>query len=386
MDLSELKTLKVSNGALKSDRLPGRLKVLAWGDNDSIEGVYRAGDKTASILAENQRKTGFERVAIDFAHCSVTGSEMNKELLKQGQPPLIFGYGRVNPIPGDGIYLEDIAWTPLGVQHAKNFEDISPALKNDENREVTLIHSIALTPNGKVTGLQFFSAHQQNETMKPEDYLSISELAPAIGLNAAAKKEDVVKRLGLLSVFSAVLVCGADGKPTSLLGAEIKDGKLVLLNIDSRVKTLEEAGTKGIATLSATIDGQVKTFSAEDLVKTLTRLDALETLLKESKDSAQNVERTNIIKLFSADGKVPKNADGKAFTSEELLKMPVDTLRLLHANTPSTVPIHQRNKTSLQDTNPQRHRDAKGNVSLAGIFNEENARNGQGSPAHAVSA
>ncbi len=146
----------ISNGALKGSALPTRLKILGWGDNETIDGIYRAGDKTSAQLSANQKRLGFERVAIDFNHCTVPGTDANAELTKAGQPPLIFGYGRVNAIPGDGIYLEDITWTPLGIQHARNFEDISPALK-DDNREVTMIHSVALTPNGKVNGLQFFS-------------------------------------------------------------------------------------------------------------------------------------------------------------------------------------------------------------------------------------
>ena len=147
----------ISNSALKNEALPTRLKIFGWGESETVDGNYRAGDKTSALLAANQKRLGFERVAIDFNHCTVPGTDAALELTKAGQPPLIFGYGRVNPITGDGIYLEDITWTPLGIQHARNFEDISPALK-DDNREVIMIHSVALTPNGKVSGLQFFSA------------------------------------------------------------------------------------------------------------------------------------------------------------------------------------------------------------------------------------
>jgi hypothetical protein len=151
IDTNDLKTFKISNGALKDETLPQRLKFFAWGDNKSTDGNFRAGEKTSAELAANQKKYGFERVAIDFNHCSVPGTDTYKDLLKLGQPPLIFGYGRVEAIPNDGLYLEDIVWTPLGVQHARNFEDLSPAIQ-DVNGEVTLVHSIALTPNGKVEG------------------------------------------------------------------------------------------------------------------------------------------------------------------------------------------------------------------------------------------
>lgn len=151
----------ISNGALKGNALPTRLKILGWGNNKTIDGTYRAGEKTSAQLSANQKRLGFERVAIDFNHCTVPGTDANAEFTKAGHPPLIFGYGRVNAIPGDGIWLEEITWTPLGIQHARNFEDISPAVKVD-NREVTMIHSVALTPNGKVAGLQFFSVANHN--------------------------------------------------------------------------------------------------------------------------------------------------------------------------------------------------------------------------------
>jgi len=60
-------------------------------------------------------------------------------------------------VAGEGLFLEDMEWTPLGVQSARNFEDLSPAL-HDEKGEVTFLHSVALTPNGCTHGLTFFSA------------------------------------------------------------------------------------------------------------------------------------------------------------------------------------------------------------------------------------
>jgi hypothetical protein len=111
IDANGLKTFKISNGALKGEMLPRRLKFFAWGDNKSTDGNFRAGERTSSELPANQKKYDFERVAIDFNHCSVPGTDTYKDLLKVGQPPLIFGYGRVEAVPNDGIYLEDIIWT-----------------------------------------------------------------------------------------------------------------------------------------------------------------------------------------------------------------------------------------------------------------------------------
>jgi len=192
MDANELKLFKISNGALHGATLPARLKIFNWGRNETIDGPFSAGDLTARTLPANQTRLGYERVAIDFDHCTVPGTPAHRELTAAGQPPLIFGYGRVHAVPGDGIWLEDITWTPLGVQHARNFEDLSPAVQDDRG-EVILIHSVALTPNGKVHGLQFFSV--PNQKPKPTMPIELTELAESLGLPATATKAEVLARL-----------------------------------------------------------------------------------------------------------------------------------------------------------------------------------------------
>src|SRR5580704_6396511 len=201
IDANGLKTFKISNGALKNETLPKRLKFFAWGDNKSTDGNFRAGDRTSAELAANQKRLGFERVAIDFNHCSVPGTDTYKDLLKVGQPPLIFGYGRVEAVPHDGIYLDDIIWTPLGVQHARNFEDLSPAIQDDDG-EVTLVHSVALTPNGKVEGLEFFNASlkaQENVAPAPlalsQKSLTLLSVAGILGLPDTTEEKDVMDKL-----------------------------------------------------------------------------------------------------------------------------------------------------------------------------------------------
>jgi hypothetical protein len=49
-----------------------------------------------------------------------------------------------------------------------------------------------------------------------------------------------------------------------------------------------------------------------------------------------------LVKTFSADGKVPKKADGTAYTADELKKLDVGTLQILKANTPVTVALNAR--------------------------------------------
>jgi hypothetical protein len=334
IDTNDLKTFKISNGALKDETLPRRLKFFAWGDNKSTDGNFRAGEKTGAELAANQKKFGFERVAIDFNHCSVPGTDTYKDLLKLGQPPLIFGYGRVEAIPDDGLYLEDIIWTPLGVQHARNFEDLSPAIQ-DVNGEVTLVHSIALTPNGKVEGLEFFNASlkvRENvvsaQSALSEKPLTLLSVAGILGLPETAGEKDILEKLrDVLRIASTV----SDTTTTEVTA------------LSARIKTLEEGFQKNIT-------------------------------------GEQDFERMRIVTLLSAEGKSPRREDGAAYSRDELMLLDIPTLKLLHANTPVTVPLSARDLTSQLDG--QRRfvsKDSLGNerVDLAGIFNSENQRNGQ---------
>ena len=334
IDANDLKTFKISNGALKDETLPRRLKFFAWGDNKSTDGNFRAGEKTSAELATNQKKFGFERVAIDFNHCSVPGTDTYKDLLKLGQPPLIFGYGRVEAIPNDGLYLEDIIWTPLGVQHARNFEDLSPAIQ-DADGEVTLVHSVALTPNGKVEGLEFFNASlRARENVAPaqstlgEKSLTLLSVAGLLDLPETAMEKDVMDKLKeVLRVAPGV--SNSTISEVTALGA--------------RVKILEDNFQKNTV-------------------------------------ADQDSERMRIVTLLSAEGKSPKREDGEAYSRDELMALDVPALKLLHANTPVTVPLSARDMTSQMDG--QRRfvsKDSLGNerVDLAGIFNSENQRNGQ---------
>ncbi|HEY1788674.1 MAG TPA: phage protease [Verrucomicrobiae bacterium] len=340
IDANGLKTFKISNGVLKNETLPRRLKFFAWGDNKSTDGNFRAGDKTNAELAVNQKKFGFERVAIDFNHCSVPGTDTYNDLLKVGQPPLIFGYGRVQAVPDDGIYLEDIIWTPLGVQHARNFEDMSPAIQ-DENGEVTLVHSVALTPNGKVEGLEFFSAvlkTQESSTSQPKEVierpLTLLSMAKILDLPETAEEKSILERLA--ARLSPPVKVGVADQPAL---AEMKALSL--------------------------------------------RVEVLEKKLTDEKSERAEGERLRIVTLLSAEGKLPRRVDGAAYSREELLALEVPMLKLLHANTPVTVPLAAKTLTSQIDGRSRfTMEDGHGNVKvdLAGVFNAENRQNNQAIP------
>lgn len=325
--------VSISNGALKAEKLPSRLKVLGWGASETTKGTVRLNEVSADKLLRNQKDSGFEKIALDFEHNTVPGSE---EYERTKEPRSVAAYGTVNLVPGEGLFLEDIEWTPEGQSAALNFADLSPAVKFDESGNIIFVHSVALTRNGAVHGLSFFSSGPNGETqmdnnIKPENMITVAEMAPALGLAATASKADV---LGKLVAFAAL--CAA---------VTVKDNKIEALSaIESRVKTIEEAGNRAIATLSATIDGKVVTLHAEDLAKLGARVESLEDRLVKAELDRLAQQRADLVARFSAEGKVPRGTDGKELSAEALSKLDVPSLQLLHANTASTVPMSSRGR------------------------------------------
>lgn len=157
----------IRNDALASEDLPKRLKLLNWGTNDSKKGPIVVGQLTLSSLAARQAEYGFDRIGIDYEHQSVPG---HPNFLP---PPREYAaYGVPTVVEGEGLFLEDIEWTPSGNGKARNYIDLSPT-PLIENGEVVFLHSVALCPQGAVEGLSFFSADftltkPTKKTMNPE--------------------------------------------------------------------------------------------------------------------------------------------------------------------------------------------------------------------------
>ena len=142
----------IKNFALDGPDLPTRVKLFNWGTNDTIYGPIIVNDRTIEVFEANQKAKGYESVALDFNHNTVPDSP---EYVK-GAAKDIAAYGTPTIIKGDGMYLENIQYTPVGKEKARNYQDLSPAIL-DEDGVVTDLHSVALTPNGAVKGLTFYS-------------------------------------------------------------------------------------------------------------------------------------------------------------------------------------------------------------------------------------
>jgi hypothetical protein len=273
-------------------------------------------ESSVAALAANQRALGFDRVALDFEHNTVPGSP---EYERTKEPRDIAAYGTPKLIAGDGLYLEALDWTPSGKVNAKNFADLSPTVARTEDGRVTFVHSAGLVRNGSVFDLSFFSAHQpQPHKNMPEQFITLVALGAALGLPNTATEADVTAKLKTLTSITPF-----DAKP-----------------ILDRLATIE--GT--VSTLAKDKDGKVV-----DLTPLTSRLDKVENLLNSTAAGQEAAEKNRLIACFSAEGKVPLNAERKAFTAAELTALNVDSIKLLLANTPVTVALSARGKQNPAD-------------------------------------
>lgn len=291
----------ISNGALASDKLPDRVKLFNWGANDSTKGQFIIDETSVAALAANQRAHGFERVALDFEHNTVPGSA---EYERTREPRDVAGYGTPEIVPGDGLYLSAIQWTPAGLAAAKNFSDLSPTPSIDEQRRVIFLHSVALVRNGAVFDLTFLSAQPatSDPSMTPEQIQALI----ATALTAATKplNDQIVALTADLKAIKEIK------PPTPVITLTAADGKTSTLELNQ--------------------------LAAEFLT--------LKADLAATKLSAENAEKAGVVAKFAAEGKVPLGEDGKAMTPEALGALPLGVLKMLHASTPVTVPLTARGK------------------------------------------
>ena len=265
--------------------LPTRLKVLSWGENPNARGkrVF-VGPKFAAALASPAYPFG--KVALDFEHNTVPGTP---EYERTKEPRAVAGYGTVECVEGEGVFLNVVRWTDEGLAHARDYEDLSAAPVTDADGEVVALQSVALCRTGAVPGIEFVQcplfagfpaqtetaghpAHTEEE--KEMDYRKVlagllglaetatdDEIAAAAEAAKAAKQEkkegEAGKRDEAVEALSARVAelektRESDAKERTLLCARI-EGKVVALSTDVLGKMTAEELAEHVKALPATV-------------------------------------------------------------------------------------------------------------------------------------
>ena len=270
--------------------LPQRILVMPWGDSTTTEGQVIVNETTLKTLSAFNAARNWDRIALDFEHSSVPGSPTYK-----GEPVKVAGYGTLELVSGEGIYLLMSSWTAEGKEYAAggHYGDLSPVVQVNKANEVIGLHSAALCRHGATPGLIFLSATIPTPTPTPTPK-SMDPKKP----NSADE---------LLAALMSVLGLGADAQPADVLTA-----------INSRLK-------------AANPEEDTKVLSALQLLST--KIDAQDATIKLLSATHETSERGTILATAAREGKVvPAMAKG----------LSIDQLKLLCAELPVTVPMAQR--------------------------------------------
>lgn len=328
-----LRFLRSESALAAGQPLPGRIQILKWGVNQSTEGPVLLDERSLAVFNANQIKIGRQRVALDFEHNTVPGTE---EYKRTTEPRTVAAFGAPELIAGQGLFLTALSWTPDGKKSAFNFEDLSATPVLDAEGRVIALHSAALTRAGAVYDLPTFL-----------DQAELASLSATLTKNIKPMSDKIVMTLAALAACIGLPETATEAEVTAKLKdrlapvalPDLKPLSSALETFEARLKTIETANTKQIATLSATLDGKTVTLSAEDLVNLHNRVETLSAQLKASADTADEAERNRVLDEAAREGKViPLSAATVKTLSTTALK------ELVAGLPKDIVPLHARGK------------------------------------------
>ena len=273
--------------------LPNRILVMPWGESQTTEGKITVNEITLASLPAYNASKNWDRPALDFEHSSVPGSATYK-----GEPVKVAGYGSVQVVEGEGIYLLMSSWTKEGQEFAAggHYGDLSPVIHTNDKGEVIGLHSAALCRHGATPGLIFLSAPKPTATSKTMDQ------------NKPPHSADE-----LFNALKGALKLGADATPGDVMTGLTK-ALSAKVEVEKKVEDKPAPADDAVKTLTATVT---------DLAATVKTLSA----------TVEGTERTNILAQANREGKqVPKSAE----------TLPLDQLKTLCAELPVTVPMEKR--------------------------------------------
>ena len=241
---------------------PTRIRVVPWGATPTVNPelpLIRINERTLAALSANQRRYGFERVALDYEHNTVPGSPEHK---RSAEPRPIAAHGTLEVVPGEGLFLCNLEWTPDGPKAAANYPDLSPTPACDADGTVLFVHSVALTRAGAGDGLRFTplsvesgdtdeagedKSQEEVVGMDPKlkaalckimkmDATTATDEAVASGLDGLAEQIDKVK--GMDSTITTLSASVLDMQRDFILAQSRMDGKVIPLSAES-IKSMD---------------------------------------------------------------------------------------------------------------------------------------------------
>lgn len=292
-------------------KLPRRIKVLNWGDNPNCHG-RRVNVGELFIKCLGAETYPYRKVALDFEHNTIPGTAAYKE---SQEPRPVAGFGAIEAVPGDGVYLTMLSWTPDGEKMAVNYVDVSAGAVTDKEGNLVAISSVALCRAGAVEGMDFVEAPLSGDVSSALSGIINQErgLKPAApimkGKPAMDYKALLLKSLGL----------GEDATDEAIQAA---------LDAAAKKPTKEEQ--------DAALSAAVKAAVAEAVKPIETKVAALSA-------SAVEHEKADLVAEAAREGKVV------ALSADALKKISVDDLKATIAKTAVTVPLNAKTPANMKE-------------------------------------
>lgn len=246
--------------------LPQRVKILAWGENRG-----RTTDKLVVVdekcvnLSANQELVACDRVPMDYEHESVKGHPNYKP-----DPRHSPGYGTIEVVAGEGVFLSGIEYTPNGLEFAASYQDVSAFVHLDDENRPLWVSSVALTKKGDVAGMEFKEAVAALSALQAPLKVEV-EINPTEPKHTMDYKAILLKLLGLPEGASDDEMNAAAEKLAGESKPAAAADTAAMSAIEGRLKVLE--GDRDSRERQAIMDraaaaGKVIPLSAEEVEQT----------------------------------------------------------------------------------------------------------------------
>ena len=295
-------------------KLPRRIKVLNWGDNPNCHGKrVHVGPLFVKCLSAETYP--YRKVALDFEHNTFPGTAAYKE---SKEPRPVAGFGTIEAVEGDGVYITMSSWTPEGEKMAANYADVSAGAVTDKEGNLVAVASVALCRAGAVDGMDFVEA--------PLSGGISSALSGIINNQEGGLKPAAPIQKGKAMDYKALLLkllgLGEDATDEAIQAA---------LDAAGKKPTQEEQ--------DAALSAAVKTAVAEAVKPIEEKVAALSA-------AAVAHEKADLIAEAAREGKVI------ALGADAIGKITVEDLKATIAKTPVTVPLNAKTPSGLKPAAP----------------------------------
>ena len=295
-------------------KLPRRIKVLNWGDNPNCHGK-RVNVGALFVKCLNADTYPYRKVALDFEHNTFPGTAAYKE---SNEPRPVAGFGTIEAVEGDGVYITMSSWTPDGEKMAANYADVSAGAVTDKEGNLVAVASVALCRAGAVDGMDFVEAPLSGGVSSAlSGIINNNPPAPQSGSGAANQKGQ--QAMDYKSLLLKLLGLGEDATDEAIQAA---------LDAAGKKPTQEEQD----AALSAAVNAAV----AEAVKPINEKVAALSA-------AAEAHEKADLIAEAAREGKVI------ALGADAVGKITVEDLKATIAKTPVTVPLNAKTPANMKE-------------------------------------